>query len=165
MAKLEKNVTVTVKSGDTEATYFAPAASISGTGTATRDHLSIQLFDYKNRGMTTKLKPEEPQKPSVEDKKELKRQQHADTIVGVLKDLETAKINAVAKRAKVEAEIAAQERAEKTALMFAVHGAIQAGFELDDVVQDMRDDYAGYVSDMYDQVYVATDLDTVVNVD
>lgn len=106
----------------------------------------------------------EPQKPSAEDQQELKRQQHADTIVGALKDLETSKINAVAKRAKVEAEIAAQERAEKTALMFVVHGAIQAGIDLDDVVQDMRDDYAGYVSDMYDQVYVATDLDTVVNV-
>ena len=63
MAKLLNNVTVTVKSGDTETVYKAPEASINGRGGGVgANALSIQLFDYYNAGMTTKPKKDKPPK-------------------------------------------------------------------------------------------------------
>lgn len=89
---------------------------------------------------------------------------HAQVITDVLQDAETARLTSALKRETLEAEIAAQERADKISLTFAVHNAIQAGLDMEEVTASMRDDHAGYVSDMADQVYLDTDLDTLVNV-
>lgn len=105
----------------------------------------------------------EPQKPSAEDKKELLRQQHADTIVGVLKGAEESLIQAQMLRAKLEAEAELRKLESRGKIMKAVHDAIQAGLDMEELTKDMRDDYAGYVSDMAEQVYINTDLDSLVN--
>jgi hypothetical protein len=163
MAKYMNQVTVTVKSGDTEAIYTAPDAQISGNGDQYHPILNIRLDNYKAAGLTAQLK-ERGQAVSKEDQHKKLVANHTDTIVGVLKQAETNRINSALKRERLEMEIAAQERGDRTVLLFAVHGALQAGLDLDEVTADMRDDHAGYVSDMAAKVYEDTDLDTLVNV-
>lgn len=158
-------VTVTVKSGDTEATYTAPQASMSGGAWGTDKRiLSIQMFGYEHEELSTKLKePADPIQAQLTAREKLV-QQHTGVILDVLKAAETVRINAAAKREKLEAEIAEQERASRLTLTFAVHAAIQAGVSEEEVTEDLRDDHAGYVADMYGKVYEDTDLDTLVNV-
>lgn len=164
MAKLEKNVTVTVKSGDTETVYKAPEAHIGGRGGGVGEPvLTITLANYHNAGMTTKLKKDEAQEAQTAH--ERKVAEHAKVILDQIKRAEDTQINAVTKREKLEAEIAEQERADRVALRFAVHAAIQAGvLEPEELTANMRDDHAGYVADMFIKVYEDTDLDSIVNV-
>lgn len=161
MAKLEKNVTVTVKSGDTEVVYTAPDASISGGSTGVyggKKILTIQLFDYENAGMTTKLKAEEPE--AQEDPHTAKIQQHTGVILDVLKQVESTRLNAAIRRERLEAELADKERADRVTLRFAIFNATQAGVSEEEVVRRLRVDHFNYVSNMYDEVREHIDLDT-----
>jgi uncharacterized protein YeeX (DUF496 family) len=88
---------------------------------------------------------------------------HAGVILDVLKAAETTRLNNALQREKFEADMAAKERADRIALTFAVHNAIQAGVDMEEVTAEMRDDHAGYVADMAIKVYEDTDLDTLVH--
>lgn len=165
MAKLMNEVTVTVKSGDTEATYTAPQASMSG-GAWGKDKkiLSIQMFGYEQAELNTKLKePADPVQAEQTAHEKLVAN-HAKVILDVLKAAETTRLNIALQRERYEAEFAERERADRVSLTFAIHNAIQAGLDIEDVSANMRDDYAGYVSDMVIKIYEDTDLDTLVNV-
>jgi uncharacterized protein YeeX (DUF496 family) len=91
-------------------------------------------------------------------------EQHTGVILDVLKAAETARLNSALKRERFEEAEAALARADRAALTLAVHNAIQAGVDMEEVTAEMRDDHAGYVADMVIKVYEDTDLDTVVNV-
>lgn len=157
-------VTVTVKSGNTEATYTAPDAQISGNGDQYHPVLNIRLDNYKAAGLLSCVNAGGYTKEPAQTLHDKLVAEHAQVILDVLKAAETTRINSHLKREKLEAEIAALERGDRTVLRFAVHNAIQAGLDMEEVTASMRDDYAGYVSDMADQVYLDTDLDTLVNV-
>lgn len=156
-------VTVTVKSGNTEATYTAPDASISGNGDQYHPVLNIRLDNYKAAGLLSCVKVEGYTKEPAQTPHDKLVASHTQVILDVLKDAEESLVQAQMLRAKLEAEAELHKLESRGKIMKAVHDAIQAGLDMEDVTKDMRDDYAGYVSDMADQVYLETDLDTVVN--
>lgn len=163
MAKLLSGKTVITLQNDSWGTtvFEAPYVSISSfdkgktytvsTETATQSSESCAKID----GYSVEVSKEEQHTKLVAS--------HAQVILDVLKAAETTRLNIALQREKMEADFAAKERADKMTLTFAVHNAIQAGLDMEEVTASMRDDHAGYVSDMADNVYLSTDLDTLFN--
>lgn len=167
MAKIENNVTVTVDVGTSKAVYTAPVAEIAGWSAKGFETLGITLRNYKRESLTAQLVRNEGalcDPPEDEERKKLIAA-HASNISEKLQQAETSRLQEEAMRIEREAEAALQKARSRRKIMIAVHAAIQAGLSVEDVTAGMEDGFAGYVHDMFDQVYVLTDLDTVVNVD
>lgn len=164
MAKyLNGTVRITLEQNGTETVFESGNVSLSATG----GQLGVNIVaHYAKKVDTTSCAKIDgySKEPSAEQKQELLRQQHADTILGVLKAAEESLVQAQMLRAKLEAEAELHKLESRGKIMKAVHDAIQAGLDMEDVTKDMRDDYCGYVSDIADSVYLATDLDSIVNV-
>lgn len=165
MAKyLPNTVTVTIESNGTKSTYQAAEGSISGNGDKYHPVLTVRLDNYWHKDSSPDVQ-EQPKEWTQAEKDEQSRKGHAQVLTGLLKAAETSALQGQIRLERLVAEMEQHKAKNRHNLMQAVNDAIQAGLSMEDVVADMRDDHAGYVSDMYDQVYVATDLDTVVNMD
>lgn len=161
MSKFVKEVKVTIQHGDTTVSYTAPIAQIVQEATENlAPRLSITLYSPESKGMTTKLKKDEP--CSTERDRKL-YEAYAASVQEALKLAETSQMQAEVQLEKLGLEIAEREHAAKLAIKLAVHGAIQAGLDTEELTAGMRDDHAGYVSDMADSIYLATDLDRLIN--
>lgn len=163
MAKIYPPETVvTLQSKDTEASYTASIVSVSGNYGGCSNDMFITLKGFKAAGLTTRVKEEpESEGQSEHDKK---AKEHAGVIVDVLKQAETTRLNAAVRREQLEQEIAGQERANRVALRFAIHGAIQAGMDMEHVMDHMSEPYENYTKDFTEQILAEIDLDTFVDV-
>ena len=162
MAKLIHEPTVTIENGSFKAVYTAEKAMLPDNAFAWPDgaELYIDLRNYQIKPLTI---PFQTDQENSEDPHTTKVRQHTGVILDVLKSAETTRLNSALKREKFEAELAAQERADRIALTLAVHNAIQAGVQEEEVTETLRDDHCCYVADMFEKVYLAVDLDTVLN--
>jgi hypothetical protein len=164
MAREIHDVTVTVKHKYGKSVYTAPQGTLSGFTHSGKENHTISLLNSTRNGVSTEgFSIDFIKAPEQEDERKKLIKSHASVLTDVLKAAETTKLNSAIKRERMEQEIAAQERADRIAMMFAVNNAIQAGLSEEEVTAGMCDGWASYVCDMYGHVYTATDLDTVVN--
>ena len=163
MAKLLHGKTVITLQNDSWGTtvFEAPYVSISSLDKGKTYTINTETAKQSSEAWAGATKKSE----SIEGEQHKKLvAAHAASVLEKLKLAETSQLQAKAQLEKLGLEIAEREQATRLAIRLAVHTAIQAGLDMEEVTADMRDDYAGYVADTAIKVYEDTDLDTLVNV-
>jgi hypothetical protein len=165
MAKIENNVTVTVDTGSSQAVYTAPVVEVAGWGAKGFETLGITLRNYKRESLTPDVACAKVEGYGKEDdmRKEV-LEGYRKLLETSLKGAETSALEGQIKMDNLLAEIEQHKRDCRHVLLKQVNAAIQAGLSVEELTAGMNDGWAGNVQDIFNQVYVITEIDTAGDV-